>query len=156
MDRKFQVHWTGNKEWQEKNPKGPVMNLQEFTTRKAAEEFVKQNKYIYWSSITSSMPRSNWPKVIVSPSEDLSLTHQSITGVLDTYFETGMEGISIIVDPLKQGKSPNPSYDPSKPDSDENFPFYKDLMDMHFINKNDVMEVSGMRYHLVHDRDFLS
>jgi len=151
---KFQVHWTGTEEWRKKNPNAPIMNLQEFSTRKAAEEFVKKNKYLYWSSITSAYPQSHWPKVLVSSTDDLTGTHNSITGILDTYYETGMEVISIIVDPMKKG-APNKSYDPSKPDSGTNFPFYKDLMDMHFINKNDILQLdNGMRYALIHDRDF--
>jgi len=127
----------------------------EYDTRKDAESAAHMMRdKIYWHKIVASNPASKWPKVIVSPSEDLSKTHDRIEGVLDGYFETGMECLGLTLYDLTKLGPPNPDYDASKPEDGRNFKNFRSHEGLHFIEKSDVLEYDGYRYSMVRDRDF--
>lgn len=63
------------------------------------------------------------------------------TGTLETYFETGMECMGLILyeDGIIGG--PNPNFDPSKPEGGSNFKNYKTHDGINFVEKMDVIEL---------------
>jgi hypothetical protein len=128
----------------------------QFFTRAEAETWIKDNeKLIYWSSIRIKNPVSHSPKRLLT--DDVSLEeYTKIEGVLETYYETGLECLGLIIhNSAINGTVPNPKFDSTKPESSVNFKYFSSYEDMHFIESGDILQPEGgSRYLLIKDRQF--
>ena len=150
--RKMIVDYTG------KEFKG--MKSMPFETEGEALSWVATNKeLIYWSSLRKSDPASLLPKIKVG-SFDLPQEYIQINGTLETYFETGMECIGLVLydktyDATHPGTA-NPHFDQARPESSENFKYYKSMEATHFLKEGDVFKLASEpeRYLFKKDREF--
>lgn len=99
------------------------------------------------------MKQSDKPLRIIKFQLDKS-KYEKIEGTLETYFETGMDCIGLILYD-KTKLTPNPSFDPLKPEKDMNFAHFKDWSGIHFISHGDFLQVEdGDIWAMTKDRDF--
>ena len=125
-----------------------------FKTMKAAKAFVNKNKEtLYWHCIRVRNPKSNYPKAIISEDSDLS-GYTRIEGTLETYHETGMECTAIILYDNSIRGEPNPHFDSTKPEDENNFRYYKTLEATHFIENEDILEIEGTKFFMMNDAKF--
>ena len=120
-----------------------------------AEKWIKENQEkLYWTNIRMENAISSKQKVIVSEDEDLS-EFIKVEGILETYFETGMECLGLTLqDPTQKGQ-PNPNFDPNKPEGGSNFQFYASYEGLHFIENGDILQIEGQsKFRMVKDREF--
>lgn len=149
--KQYQLHYTL------KNPaKGEEYktHVLEFDTRAEAE--AAETDQMYWCRVYNTAPASKWEKKIVDETvQDITKTHTGpIVGVLDYYFETGMECMGLVVYEDGHEGSPNPNFDPTKPEGGDNFKNYKTHDAINFIERGDILELDGVKYLMARDRDF--
>lgn len=92
------------------------------------------------------------PRTIVTFIPDPA-DYDKIEGTLETYFETGMECMGLILYD-KTKLIPNDKFDPTKPEEGMNFPFFHDHSGIHFISSLNLLQVEdGPITVMVKDRE---
>jgi len=126
----------------------------EYEDRKDAESAAHMmREKIYWHRIVAADPQSKWPKYTVATDVDLGKTHEKLEGWLETHFETGMECLGLVLD-QRIPDGPNPNFDPTKPEDGSNFKNFRSYAGLHYVGREDVLEVDGERILMARDRDF--
>lgn len=136
-----------------KLPAAPGYHYEFFKTKAEANEFIRANKSkIYWKSLSEINPKSKKPKPLF---ETEPVGYMKKVGTLQTYFETGMECLGLVFYEDGVYGEPNPSFDPSKPESKENFSRYSSFAGVTFIDSGHVLKFpNGELVGMVKDRDF--
>lgn len=139
----------------EKNAKSPRMLTKIFESKKAALAWVKRKaKKLYWHQIVAINPKSKHPKPVVL--FELGDEYQRFTGVLSTYFETGMEALGLVFERDDVSGPPNPNFDPSQPENRNNFKNFKTLDGLIFLKHGQILQIGedGEKIALIKDIDF--
>jgi hypothetical protein len=146
MEPKFVIRYTKNE--------AVGYFYENFVTREEAEKWVADNKTtIYWSEIVEINASSKLGKVIASEIPNPNEWNH-FEGYLDTFTETGMECLCMVLETDEPKGEPNPHFDSSKPESSSNFKNYKSYENLHFIEHGNILEVDGVRYAMLKDREF--
>lgn len=131
------------------------IKCKEFESRPEAEKWLTKNKKtIYWSCIRVKDAASALPNPVIPEDFDQS-EYTKIEGTLETFYETGLECVGLVlVDKTKRGP-PNPSFDPSKPRGGANFEFYGNYSALHWFDTGDILQVDGgPKVGLLRDQEF--
>lgn len=126
-----------------------------FKTKKAANIWLKQNEEkIYWQQFIYLFPKSKLPRPLVKDTPGDNYIKK--TGTLQTYFETGMECMGLVFyDDAAPLGPPNPDFDPSKPESRNNFKHFSTYDGLTFIKQGMVLQLpSGDKVFMIRDIDF--
>lgn len=124
-----------------------------FETWKQAEQWVKDNQdVVYWSSVRDTEAASERPRYIFRG--EIPDDYDKIQGTLQTYFETGMECLGLVLQADEPKGPPNPKFNPLLPEGRDNFRNYSSYDALFFIENGDILEVDGVMYAMVQDRKF--
>lgn len=93
------------------------------------------------------------PKVIYTGPIDETVWDKH-PGTLQTFHETGMECNGLILYENGPWDTPNPNFDPTKPEGGHNFKYYFAWEGAFFLEKGDLLEIDGTIYVMVKDHDF--
>lgn len=147
MKQKYKLSYTM------KLPETPGYHYELFRTKAEAKEFIKENKSkIYWKQLSEINPKSKKPKTIF---EAEPIGYMKKIGTLQTYLETGMECLGLVFYEDGVYGEPNPDFDPSKPESRENFSRYSSFAGVTFIDSGQILKLpSGELVGMIKDRDF--
>jgi hypothetical protein len=145
---KYQISYTL------KRPGDPFYHYKFFFTKKDANAWLKANKKnLYWHQFTEINPKSDRPKPMIDG--DLSSSFKKKVGVLQTYFETGMESLGLIFCEDGIHGNPNPNFDPNKPEDRDNFQYFSSWDAITFIATGQVIEfANGEKVGMAKDREF--
>jgi hypothetical protein len=126
----------------------------EFSTKEEAINWVDKEPDLYWHRIRNQKAKSKLKKLVVTDAVDLS-QYKRIDGVLERYFETGMECVGLVLSDKTKFGPPNPNFDPSKPEDGRNFKNYADINSIHFLGHGDILQPEGqLKFLLIKDRSF--
>lgn len=124
-----------------------------FPTRQDAKRWVLYNKErLYWSEIVEIDASSKKPKIVIE--ESLGEEWDQHVGTLETFCETGMECLGLVLQKDEPKGGPNPNFDPSVPESKNNFRYYASYDALKFIEHGNVLEIDGIKYAMIKDREF--
>jgi hypothetical protein len=124
-----------------------------FATHEEAQEWVTNNQdKLYWNQIIEVDASSQIPKMIVK--EIVDAEWEKHEGTLETYYETGMECMGLVLYKDEPKGTPNSSFDPSKPETSSNFKNYKSFEALKFVEKGSILEIDGVKYAMLKDRAF--
>lgn len=127
-----------------------------FMKKKPAKEWIKANEgKLYWHQLVHLYPKSRQPRPIIT-FETLSENYDKYTGILQTYYETGMECMGLVFyrDDVPKG-SLNPKFDPTQPESKSNFKYYKSYEGIIMLGNGMVLLLPGeQKVGLLKDIDF--
>lgn len=139
------------------NGKDEGLFIKRFNTKKELKAFFKtEMRNIYWSRLREKDPSSKLPKMIIPPNDPGLSEYTALKGVLETYFETGLEclGLAFYRDDAVKGPR-NPDFDPAKPASRSNFEFFRTYEGMLLVGRGHLLELEGVGIiGLERDRDF--
>lgn len=153
MKPKFVVNYTKNIGYS-KGGKFDGYHRQGFLVREDALKWVVDNKeMIYWSQVVEVDAASKHPKAIVEEIPD-PLHWDRFEGTLQTFNETGMECLGLVLQCDEPHGDANPDFDPAKPETGSNFRWYSSYDALHFIEKNTILEIDGVRYAMIKDSEF--
>jgi hypothetical protein len=152
MKNKFIVNYTQKIEFT--NGKFNGTHSKDFPSREDALDFVSSEPSIYWSEIVEAEPKSKLSALCVQVDDPGLTDYTRHEGILETYYETGMESISLILYRDGFDDSPNPKFNPSEPESKANFRYFKSLEAALFIKNGDILEIDGKLIYLFKDREF--
>ena len=147
---KYQISYTL------KNPEKPHMHREYFKSKKAANEFLKENAdKLYWHQLVETSPKSKTAKYVATfePGDEFILK----VGTLQTHYETGMECLGLVFYEDGINGPPNPNFDPTKPETSMNFKNYASWDAMTFLESGQILQVGdGEKFVMVKDRDMSS
>ena len=131
------------------------IKCKEFESRPEAEKWLTENKEtVYWSCIRVKDAASALPQPIIPEDFDQS-EYTKIEGALETFHETGMECMGLVLVDKTMHGPPNPAFDPSKPRGGANFEFYGNYNALHWFKTGDILQVDGsVKVGLLEDRAF--
>lgn len=78
-------------------------------------------------------------------------TYPPIKGYLDTFHETGMECLGLVLMDETVKGDPNPNFNPDLPEEGSNFKYFGNYDAINFIKNGDILEINGIRYAMLQD-----